>query len=47
MTISLSTLFVIIFLVMLAVLGHGVWHHWMVGLLNLIVGLFTGAHVYG
>ena len=35
------------FLVMLAVLGHGVWHGTEVAVANFIVQLFTGAHVVG
>lgn len=35
------------FLVMLAVLGHGVWHGAEVTVANFIVNLFTGSHVTG
>ncbi len=44
---SWSTIIVAGFLVMLAVLGHSVWHHEVVAVANIIVTFFTGAHVVG
>ena len=44
---SLSTVIVAGFLIMLAVLGHSVWHGGEVAVANFAVKLFTGAHVTG
>jgi hypothetical protein len=35
------------FLIMLAVLGHGVWHGAEVAIASFVVNAFTGAHVSG
>jgi hypothetical protein len=45
--VNLSTVLAIVFAIMLAVLGHGVWHGPMISIFGFIVGLFTGGHVTG
>ncbi|HEV2352790.1 MAG TPA: hypothetical protein VGR89_00985 [Puia sp.] len=47
MQISIIAILAIVFLVMLAVLGHGAWHHGMVAVMDIIANLFAGAHVSG
>lgn len=47
MSISLSAVIGVGFLIMLAVLGHGAWHGPVVAVMNFIVTIFTGAHVTG
>lgn len=44
---SLINAIIIGALVMLAVLGHSLWHGPMVVILGFFVSLFTGAHVTG
>lgn len=44
---SLSAVIIVGFLVMLAVLGHGVWHGGEVAIADFVVSTFTGAHVTG
>lgn len=44
---SVSAIIIVGFLIMLAVLGHGVWHGPEVAFANVIVGFFTGSHVTG
>jgi hypothetical protein len=41
------TLLIIGFLIMLAVLGHGAWHHGEIEFANAMVAAFTGGHVTG
>lgn len=38
---------ILAFLVMLAVLGHSLWHGAETAIANFVVNLFTGAHVTG
>lgn len=47
MSISFSAIIVVGFFVMLAVLGHSLWHGGEVAIANFIVNAFTGAHVTG
>lgn len=47
MRISLSAIFAGVFIIMLAVLGHGAWHREVTALLGLAVYLLTGAKVTG
>jgi hypothetical protein len=47
MTITWTILFTILLLITLAVLGHTVWHHEMVSIMNLLVEAFTGGHAVG
>lgn len=47
MTISISAVLIVGFLVMLAVLGHGQWHGAEVAIADFVVNTFTGAHVTG
>ena len=44
---SLSTIIIVAFLFMLAVLGHTLWHGAEVAIFNFVVQAFTGAHVTG
>lgn len=44
---SLYTVIVAGFLVMLAVLGHSLWHGGEVAIANFVVQVFTGARVTG
>lgn len=44
---SVSTIIIAGFLIMLAVLGHSVWHGGEVAVANFVVQAFTGAHVTG
>jgi hypothetical protein len=45
--ISLSAVFAIAFIIMLAVLGHTIWHGPAIVVANLIVSLMTGGKVTG
>jgi len=42
---QIATVAMIGCLIMLAVLGHGVWHGAEVAVANFIVNFFTGSHV--
>jgi hypothetical protein len=44
---SISTVIMAGFVIMLAVLGHTVWHGGEVAIANFIVQVFTGAKVVG
>jgi hypothetical protein len=44
---SVSTILIAGFLIMLAVLGHTVWHGGEIAVANFVVQLFTGGHVTG
>jgi hypothetical protein len=39
-----TAVFTILLLVTLGVLGHGIWHSWMLDVMNLITNAFTGGH---
>jgi hypothetical protein len=45
--VNLSTIITAGFLVMLAVLGHTLWHGGEVAIAGFFVNVFTGAHVTG
>lgn len=47
MSLSLSTVIIAGFLVMLAVLGHSLWHGGETAVAGFIVQIFTGAKVTG
>jgi hypothetical protein len=47
MEFNLSSILTIGFLVMLAVLGHTLWHHAEAEVANFFVYIFTGSHVTG
>ena len=47
MSISITAVIGVAFLIMLGVLGHGQWHGGIVAVMNFIVNVFTGAHVTG
>lgn len=44
---SVFAIIIIAFIIMLAVLGHGVWHGPEIAFLNVVAGFFTGGHVTG
>ena len=47
MSISISAVLIIVFLIMLGVLGHGQWHSGETAAFGFFVNIFTGAHVTG
>lgn len=44
---SVFAIIIIAFVVMLAVLGHGVWHGPEIAFLNVVANFFTGGKVTG
>ncbi|HEY6314086.1 MAG TPA: hypothetical protein VIY52_25270 [Streptosporangiaceae bacterium] len=47
MSITWTLLFFILLVIVIAVLGHTVWHTGVLAVMNVLTGFFTGGHAVG
>jgi hypothetical protein len=47
LSVTWTVLFMILLLIVVAVLGHTVWHSELLSVMNFLVNAFTGGHAVG